>query len=386
MKTQRNEVENQKMPGLLRRGVRLLWRLSVTTAIVAGAAFAVQFGAGELTKRANAALTPDAAPAIPVATSTLKFEQGYDVSRAFIGQIEPQKTVAVSFELPGQLAGIEVDEGDHVKAGDILARQDTALLEAERDQLLASKSATAAQLKFAYQTVERNEELTKRGFATQAGLDDAMARRDELEGRIAEIDAGLSNVDIRLGKAVVAAPFDGRVTTRSVDGGEALGAGQAILGIVETGPTIARVGVPLDFDEARLADARIEIAGREYPAALVTLRPDIDATTRTRTAIFEIDAEAQLAFGQIARLLVSERVASDGMWVPLTSLKEGLRSQWTVLAVGPENIVRAAPVEVLHAESQRVFVRGAFPEGTRLIDEGPQRVTVGQLVAAVAQD
>ena len=42
--------------------------------------------------------------------------------------------------------------------------------------------------------------------------------------------------------------------------------------------------------------------------------------------------------------------------------------------------VRAAPVEILHAESERVFVRAALPTGTLLINEGPQRVTVGQQV------
>ena len=64
----------------------------------------------------------------------------------------------------------------------------------------------------------------------------------------------------------------------------------------------------------------------------------------------------------------------------MTSLKEGLRGQWTVLAVGEDRTVRSLSVHVLHAESDRVFVQGAFPEGTLLIDNGPHRVTVGQSV------
>ena len=52
--------------------------------------------------------------------------------RAFVGQNEPQRTVTVSFELPGQLASISADEGDSVSQGQIIARQDTSLLEAER--------------------------------------------------------------------------------------------------------------------------------------------------------------------------------------------------------------------------------------------------------------
>ena len=105
-------------------------------------------------------------------------------------------------------------------------------------------------------------------------------------------------------------------------------------------------------------------------------------TDRTASHRFAIDAEVQPAFGQTARLLVTERIEQEGLWLPVTSLKEGVRGQWTVLTVDAADTVRAAPVEILHAESDRVFVRGAFPEGTRLIDEGPQRITVGQRVAA----
>lgn len=386
MGTQRHPLEIEKRPSLLMRGVRLITRVTVTVGVLAGAAFAVQFGTAELTRRANSAPSPDAAPAIPVSTYALAFEQNYTVERAFIGQIEPQKTVALSFELPGRLSQINVDEGDTVTAGQILATQDTALLMAERTQLLASKSATEAQLKLAIQTLERNTALNERGFAAQARLDDGQARRDELNARISEIDAGLQNVDIRISKAEVRAPFDGRVTRRSVDGGETLGAGQSILGLVELGAPIVRVGVPLDLDEARLDDARIEVGGKMLSAQLMALRPDIDPVTRTRTALFEIDGASQSTFGQTARLRVSERVPATGTWLPLTSLKEGVRGQWTVLAVDAEDIVRAAPVEILHAESDRVFVRGAFPDGTRLIEEGPQRVTVGQRVASVASE
>jgi len=367
---------------VLRRGVRLVFRVTLTGAVIAGAAFAVQFGTTELTRRADAAPAPEAAPAIPVSAYPLRMEAGYDVRRAFVGQVEPQKTVSLSFELAGRLAEIAVEEGDTVTAGQILARQDLALLEAERAQLIASKEATEAQLLFAEQTVSRNETLSARGFATQAGLDGAVAQRNELIARIAEVDAGLANVDIRIGKAQIVAPFDGRVTTRSVDGGESLSPGQSILGLVELRTPLVRVGVPLDLDQDKLMDARIELAGTAYPARLVTLRPDIDPVTRTRTAIFEIDSDAPPAFGQTARLMLTDRIDARGLWVPLTALKEGVRGQWTLLTVDPAGTVRSASVEILHAESTRVFVRGAFPDGTLLIEQGPQRVTVGQQVVA----
>jgi hypothetical protein len=111
------------------------------------------------------------------------------------------------------------------------------------------------------------------------------------------------------------------------------------------------------------------------------LRPDIDPVTRTRTALFDVDAGADLAFGQTARLILRETHQTPGVWVAATALREGLRGQWTLLAVDADNTVRALSVQVVHIAGDQVYVRGAFPDGLRLIASGPQRVTVGQMVA-----
>lgn len=364
----------------LTRGAHGLLRISFTFAVIAGAVLAVQFGAAELSRRAEAAPSPDPASSLPVQIRPVERLGGYTVTRAFIGQIETQRNVTVSFELPGRLADVFVDEGDHVVAGEMIARQDTALLEAEHAQLLASRSATRAQLTFAEQTVERNEELQRRGFAPQAGVDEAQARRDELLGRMAEINAGLDSVDIRLRKTKLQAPFAGRVTVRNVDGGEVLGASQPVISLVELSAPQIRVGLPLDIDETILDEVQVEVAGQVYPARMTSLRPDVDPVTRTRTALFAVDTDRLLTVGQTAQLNLQHRIAADGFWVPVASLKEGVRGQWTLLAVDEAQSVRAAQVEILHAESNRVYVRAGLPNGTPLIDVGPQRVTVGQRV------
>ena len=380
MENDQTPPKRRSVTSVLVGGFRLIGRVLLTFAVIAGAGYAVQFGSGELARRAEAAPLPEAAQLIPVSASPLTIVDGYNVTRAFVGQVEPQKTVSLSFELSGRLQAIGADEGDWVTEGQVLASQDLSLLTSEETRLQASRTAAEAQLRFAMQTVERNEELTRRGFATQAGLDEALSRQDELHARIAEIDASLENVAIRVAKSQIIAPFDGRVTERLVDGGEPLGAGQRVFGLVELRKPQVRIGVPLDLTEAQLEAAEIEIGADVYPAALVTLRPDIDPVTRTRTAIFEIDTETQPAFGQTARLMVAETIMEPGLWLPTTSLQEGLRGQWTILTVDPEQTVRAASVEILHAESDRVYVRAAFPDGTMLINEGPQRVTVGQQV------
>ena len=367
-------------PRLIRRIFRTTARVTTTIVFIGAAGIAVQFGSNTLAQRAEAAPTPAPAPVMPVETRPITLQASYSVSRAFLGQVEAQRTGAISFELNGQLQAIYVDEGDVVEAGQLVAALDTRLLSAERARLQSSQEALEAQLRFADQTVARLSQLSDRGFASDAQLDEATARGDELRARLGELDAALSSNAIQIEKSQVFAPFDGQITDRRVDGGESIAAGQSLFGIVENSAPNVRVGVPLDITEAGLASALVEIGGTQIDAALIALRPDVDPVTRTRTAIFSLATDAGSTFGQTARLLLGNEVATPGMWVPVTSLQEGQRGQWTLLAVDGDNVVRSVSVQILHTQGEQVFVAGAFPEDLRLVASGPQRVTVGQVV------
>ena len=373
----KNETEKQ---GVFRRALNAMTRVAVTLTIAAIAVLAVGLGSEELNRRAEAVPAPDAAPVMPVATKAIDLVPGYAITRSFVGQVEPQRTALVSFELSGELADILVDEGDEVRQGQRVATLDTSLLEAESARLTASKAALEAQLRFARQTVARQSKLTDRGFASQAALDEALSRSDELNSRIAEVEAALSSNAIETRKSIVTAPFDGRITERFVDGGESVAPGQTLVEVVENGMAQLRVGLPLEIEETDLNAASVTIAGQSHDATLITLRPDVDPVTRTRTALFRINAGASVTFGQTARLSLTDHVTEEGVWVPVTTLKEGLRGQWTLLVVDAEDVVRTVSVQTVRTEGDRVFVRGAFQDGIRLIATGPQRVSVGQTV------
>lgn len=356
-------------------------QLGVTLGIVAASFFVVSIAAAELDRRAAASEPTGIAPSTPVSARPVEYHDSFTITRGFIGQIEAQRSLAASFELAGQLAEINVEEGDTVRAGDVLAQLDTALIIAERDRLQASRRAVAAQVEFAEKTVERNLSLTESGFASAARLDEALARRDELYARDGELAAAIASTNIQLEKSQLVAPFDGRVTQRFVDGAESMVPGQPVVELVELQAPQVRVGLPLDRDSDELEAPEIEINGQRYSAELVALRPDVDPVTRTRFALFRLADDTPATFGQTARVLLQDRIEARGFWLPTTSMKEGVRGQWTVLIVDDEKRVRAAPIEVLHAQTDRVFVRAAIPEGTLLIQAGPQRVTLGQTVS-----
>lgn len=370
----------RETPGLLRKLTRGVVTLSVTFAFIGAAGAAVVFGLGTLNDRATAAEPPAVADVVPVSVRSVLIEPGYDIQRRFIGQIESRQDAVLSFELSGRLVEVLFDEGDAVEKGQEIARLDTDLLLAERERLLASRTTLSAQLVFAESQVARNEKLSDSGFASTQRLDQAVATRDEVQARISETDAALSSVEIRIRKSRLRAPFTGHVAERIVDGGETLAPGQQVLRLVDTTATTVRVGVPLATDMDQLKDAQVIVGAQTFQARLESVRPDIDPVTRTRTAILSIDTPPNLAFGRTATVVLTDRIETPGAWVPMDSVQEGRGSVWTVLVVDDDSKVRNAAVEILHAEADRMYVRGSFESGAQLIETGPQRVTPGQTV------
>lgn len=368
-------MANPKLEVLAKR----LAMIAGTVVVIGCAGAAVTFGSQALANRAAETPAPDPASVLPVSVLPITFESEYTTQRRFLGQIEPATQAHLSFELNGKLAELVLGEGDKVSQGDVMARLDTSLLDAERQRLLASQNATRAQLTFAESRLARAVELQADGFTSQETLDQTRATFDELISRISEIDAALLTLQINIEKSVLRAPFAGRVGAQDVEEMETLTAGQSVLSLIETSTPQVRVGLPLHLSADDIEEVSIAVNGVEYPATLDQLRPDIDPSTRTRTALFKLHGDTSFAFGQSATLMLETAVPATGAWVGLDALQQGSGSIWTVLVV-EDDIVRNAAVEVLYLQDDRAFVRGSFPEGTQMIKSGAHRVVPGQQV------
>lgn len=176
------------------------------------------------------------------------------------GRIEVER-VAVATKYAGRVAEIRVDEGDLVKKGDVIARMDTAELQAELaeaeagqhqaeqgiDQALAEIGIRKADLALAEIELARASTLQKKDAGTAADVDRRRAQRDvavaALKGAQAALEdskaaalAAAARVD-RL-RTVIAdmdlkAPTDGRVEYRLVKAGEVLAAGGQVATLLD---------------------------------------------------------------------------------------------------------------------------------------------------------
>lgn len=336
-----------------------------------------------LASRADAVAAPDAAAPLHVETAPLHIQNGYNKQRGFPGQIEAAQTTQLAFESGGTLIQLAVKEGHSVKRSDVIARLDTRLIRAEESRLLANRRALSAQAELAQRTQKRQKNLNARGFASDQRVDDISLRLVEITARIAEIDAALVSVRLTLEKATLTAPFDAIVGQRMVDTGGAVGAGQAIVSLVEIETPTFRTGVPNDVLAALMNSGlvNIEFGSRTFKAQLERVLPELDHLTRTRTAILRFAQGDVPPFGEIGRLVLPEYVSEQGAWVPLAALRDGPRGLWRIMTLNAQGTaVQTEAVNVLYTQQDRAFIAGTFGQGARYITDGPHRVVPGQSV------
>lgn len=368
--------------------LRLALTGAVTAAVVATSVGLVAAGRSALVGRESHTAPPPAAAPQAVKVARFLIEDGYSVDRVFTGQIEPAQRTAAAFEFGGTVASVFVDEGDAVEAGALLARLDTRLLDAERERLLAARAAAQAQAELAARTTERQTALQARGVASSQALDAASLGAAALTARIAEIDASLRAVAIRLEKATLTAPFAGEVVARHLDLGASAEPGRAVLTLVERAAPLFRVGLPPDAVAAIPIDGVVAIRaeGRELAGRLRAVLPELDAATRTQTVLFEMAGDPLPAWRSVGMLILADRVSARGAWAPLSALEAGPRGLWRLLTVVERDgalVAGAEAVEILHATAERAFVRGTVAAGALIIADGVHRIVPGQPVQAM---
>lgn len=215
------------------------------------------------------------------------------------------------------------------------------------------------------------------------------------EASVRQISASIADLDIAIEKGTLLAPFGGAIAARRVDQGTIVEVGQPVLRLVEQATPEVDVGLPRNVVmELAVGQSRpLTIEGQPYDATVGAIVPEVDPTTRTQIVVFRLDGvlAGAIAPEQLAEVTFPQTIDESGTWLPLSALVQGDRGLWEVYALKPidepENSnapnhfqIETRPVELLHTEGDRAFVRGVLAEGEPIVIDGTQRLVPGQRV------
>jgi RND family efflux transporter MFP subunit len=332
---------------------------------------------------------------LTVSYVNIQRQAGFASERVYAGKTLPSRSSELGFKRGGEIAQVLVDIGDVVEKGQLLARLDSQTLASNLEQAQANTalaqanlSAAKAEAQLAANTEKRFRTLREQGNTSKQIYDEAklsfQTKRAQYQVAQANVKRALAAANaskIALAEAAIKAPFDGIIQSRYMDEGTQILGGTPAVKLIELGPIKAHVGVPSESLASLTIGERYNLSwnGKAQPARLMAISPEVDPNTRTLNAVFKVNADI-IPIGAVVELLLEQRVAIPGFWLPVSALTASDRGLWGVYVVNAENIIERRLVEVIHNEASRAFVRGLLSDKERVVNSGVQRIVPGQSV------
>jgi len=135
------------------------------------------------------------------------------------GELDAVERVNVSPRRQGVIEALYVDEGDVVKAGQVLARMDAGDLQDREDELKANVRSAEAELKRSASELQRNEPLYRQGAISLNDLNRFRADEEVKRMALAAARQRLEQRQVEEGELLVRAPFAGVISQRYADPG-----------------------------------------------------------------------------------------------------------------------------------------------------------------------
>ena len=307
-----------------------------------------------------------------------------DRTRTFPGVARAASEQDLAFRVAGTVTAVEVDVGSVVRQGQVLARLDAGDLELRRQQAAAGLAQAHAQARNAASVYERAVGLYESGNASMSDLDAARASFESANALETSAKTALRLAEQQVAYARLSAPVDGTVSRVVVDVNEAVGAGQPVVVIIDTGkrPEV-QVTVPGAFvgglRAGRPAEVVFDALGDMVLGASVSEVGAAAAGAGGFPVMVRLDEGAyaeQVRPGMAAAVSfrVESRPGAGGVLVPPRAVGQDQRGRF-VYALKASDSGRTAT-----AERRRVETGALTPEGLVIVlgvDAGEFVATAG---------
>ncbi len=278
--------------------------------------------------------------------------------------------VQVLAEAEGRVVRLEVEEGDPVSKGQILAVLD-------QDEARIAKSKVELKAANAEAALERARESHRQGLISSEAFDRLTTDAEVARQEVAE-------TDWRLAKTVIRAPFSARVTERFITLGQHLRPGDRLFTVADSDPLIARIYLPesdvVELEEGRevriasAADAELAFAGR-----IRQLAPVVDTATGTvKVTIEAIEPPPGVRPGAFVTIGIVRERHENAVLVPRQSVVRELHEAHVFVAADGTAVKRAVSLGI--EDGDRVEVLSGVEPGDAVVTAGQGGLDDGQTI------
>ena len=311
------------------------------------------------------------------------------------GMINATGTLAARREMPvgvvgegGRVVSVQVEAGDWVRAGQVLAVIDRSVQNQQVGAQAAQVDVAQADANLAQANLDRALQLVERGFISQADIDRLTATRDAAVARVQVARAQLGERRARNAQLNIVAPAAGLVLTRDVEPGQTVGPGSGTLFNIARGGEMELLAL---IGENELSAISVGASGvvtpvgtdREFSCQIWQLSPVIDEQTRQGTARCALSYDPALRPGGFATVaLAGDTTVSPRL--PESAILSDDQGSYVFIVDGEDTVVRR-PVEVGTISDEGIAIASGLDGSERVVLRAGGFLTEGDKVRPVAE-
>jgi HlyD family secretion protein len=321
------------------------------------------------TKKAPLAALADRS-AVPLVSVVVPAAQAVTSDVTFTGAIAARYDMPIANEGDtGRILAVNVEAGDHVKRGQVLARIDDSVMVQQMNRLAASLEQAKAQAALSASDYRRAQGVEASGALSAEDIEKRRATSITDAANVKVVAAQLAEAQARLARTHIVAPIDGIVLTRNAEVGQIAAPGGAALFRVASGGEVEMRGQIAEQDLARVKigqPATVYLTGvdRPFTGTVRLLGAIIDPNTRLGDIRITLKPDPSLRPGAFARAQVSVDKAQRPV-LPQTAVMADAAGSYVLVVNADEKVERRA-----------VRVSGVNESGTIISDglTGKERV------------
>lgn len=326
-------------------------------------------GIGEASVAAESAA--EAETPVPVETTTPNRADIFATYEA-TAAITTDSDAPVVARASGELVELLVEEGDSVKAGQVLARLDGERL---RLEMLATK----AELARASKEYTRNIDLHERGLISASMF-------EGLKYDVAALEASYKLKKLNYDYSNIRAPISGIVSARAIKPGQNVDVGDVAFRITETSELLAYLQIPQSqlpkFQAGHAATVQVvSMPNEKFHASIIRISPTIDTRNGTFRATASIDnKKGDLAPGMLGRFTIAYEKHADALTIPAVALLDD-EEQASVYVVNDGEVVRRIVETGIEADG-KIEILGGLSGNEQIVVIGHSGLHDGSRVLA----
>ncbi len=289
------------------------------------------------------------------------------------GAVQPVRQATVKAKVSGDVRQVTVREGDAVRAGQVLARIDTADLEAKLIERIGALESAKAQLALAQKTRATNLTLLKQSFISQNAFDNSESSYNVAQGSVKSAEAQVQLARNALRDAIATSPLTGTVAKRHVQPGEKVAFDSPLVTVVDLTDMELQAAVPaVDVPELEIGKGvELVIDGfgeRRFTGRVERINPATEPGTRAILVYVGIpNADGALRGGMFATGRIMLAASKPVPTLPATAVRIESGQAYVWIVDDGKLVKRSIATGGRDATAGRVEIRTALPAGAPVL-------------------